>query len=199
MNATATQLIQTLPWDNRRGTASMVLFIVTEAMLFVAMFFAYFYMGRAQPHWPMDEPPKLLLALLMLGVLLASSVILQWGEHVSRRGREGAARIAIAITVALGLVFLGLQYLEYRDHLKRLLPTTDAYGSIFYTITSIHGAHVVLGVTMLCYVLVLPKLEPTAKPPHRPLHNASLYWHFVDGVWVFIVALLYVLPNLHQN
>jgi cytochrome c oxidase subunit III len=198
MNATATDLIRTLPWDNRRGTASMVLFIVTEAMLFVAMFFAYFYLGRGQPHWPMDEPPKLLLAFLMLGVLVTSSIVLQWGEHVSRRGREGAARVTIIVTILLGLVFLGLQFLEYRDHMKRLLPTTDAYGSIFYTITSIHGAHVVLGLTMLGYVLVLPKLEPTEKPPDRPLHNASLYWHFVDGVWLIIVALLYVLPNVHR-
>jgi len=90
MSATADTLIQALPWDNRRGTVSMVLFIVTEAMLFVALFFAYFYLGRGQPHWPMDAPPKLTLALAMLVVLVTSSVVLQWGENVSRRGRERA-------------------------------------------------------------------------------------------------------------
>jgi heme/copper-type cytochrome/quinol oxidase subunit 3 len=173
----------------------MSLFIVTEGMLFVALFFAYFYLARGQRHWPMDPPPKLTLALIMLAVLLASSVILQWGENVSRRGRTAAARGALAVTVVLGLVFLGLQAFEYRDHLRTLLPTTDAYGSIFYTITSIHGAHVVLGLSLLLYTLVLPRLEPTDRPPHRPLHNASLYWHFVDGVWIVIVALLYLLPH----
>ena len=199
MSATADTLIQTLPWDNRRGTVSMVLFIVTEAMLFVALFFAYFYLGRGQPHWPMDAPPKLTLALAMLVVLVTSSVVLQWGENVSRRGRERAARAALGITILLGLVFVGLQVLEYREHLRTLLPTTDAYGSMFYTITSIHGVHVMLGLLMLAYVLVLPKLEPTGKPPHRPLHNASLYWHFVDGAWVFIVVLWYVLPNIQRS
>lgn len=199
MSAPATELLRTLPWDNRRGTASMVLFIVTEAMLFVALFFVYFYLGRGQVHWPTDAPPKLTLALIMLVVLLASSVILQWGENVSRRGREGAARLSLGITILLGLAFLGLQVLEYRDHLRTLLPTTDAYGSIFYTITSLHGAHLLLGLLMLVYVLVLPKLEPTQRPPHRPLHNASLYWHFVDGAWVFIVGLLYVLPHLQRG
>lgn len=199
MNATATALLQTLPWDNRRGTWSMVLFIVTEAMLFVAMFFTYFYLGREQPHWPMDAPPKLTLAFIMLAVLVTSSVVLQWGENASRRGHDRAARGSIAVTIMLAIVFLVLQTLEYRDHLKSLLPTTDAYGSIFYTITSIHGLHVALGLTMLIYVLILPTLEPTSKPPHRPLHNASLYWHFVDAVWVFIVLLLYVLPNLQRS
>jgi cytochrome c oxidase subunit III len=195
VNAAGATSIRELPWDNRRGTVSMALFIATEAMLFVAMFFAYFYLGRAQPQWPMDPPPKLTLALIMLVVLLASSAILQWGENVSRRGRTGAARAALGVTILLGLVFVGLQVLEYRDHLRTLQPTTDAYGSIFYTITSIHGAHVLLGLSMLLYALILPRLEPTDRPPHRPLHNASLYWHFVDGVWIFIVALLYALPN----
>jgi heme/copper-type cytochrome/quinol oxidase subunit 3 len=89
---------------------------------------------------------------------------------------------------------------EYRDHLKTLKPTTDAYGSLFYTITSIHGLHVVLGLLMLGYVLVLPHIGPNAnKSPHRPLHTASLYWHFVDSVWVIIVTLLYVVPNVRAG
>ena len=91
---------------------------------------------------------------------------------------------------------LVLQFFEYRNHLQTLLPTTDSYGSIFYTITTIHGAHVTLGLLMLAYAIVLPRLEPAGRPPHRPLHNAALYWHFVDIVWVFIVGLLYYLPRL---
>jgi heme/copper-type cytochrome/quinol oxidase subunit 3 len=73
---------------------------------------------------------------------------------------------------------------------------TDAYGSIFYTITSFHAAHLMLGLFMLLYVLALPQIGPGHKPPHRALHNASLYWHFVDFVWVLIVALLYLAPNI---
>jgi cytochrome c oxidase subunit 3 len=194
MSAVLLQPAGTLPWDNRRGSFAMWLFIATEAMLFVALFFAYFFYARTQAHWPMDDPPKLGLAMVMLGVLMVSSAVLQWGEIASRNHRDGAARSAIVVTIVLGLVFLILQVFEYREHLQTLLPTTDVYGSIFYTITSIHGIHVVLGLCMLAFVLV-QRIEPVDRPPYRPLHNATLYWHFVDVAWVFIVTLLYVLPH----
>lgn len=185
-----------LGWDERRGTGGMVLLIVSEALLFVVLFFAYYYLGAGAPRWPLDEPPKLPLALTMLAVLLASSAVLHWGERGLRHGRRGRARGAVLAAILLGADFLVLQALEYRDHLKSLLPTSDAYGSIFYTITSFHAAHLVFGVLALVFVLLLPRLEPLERPPHRPLHNAALYWHFVDFVWIFIVGLLYVAPHL---
>lgn len=199
MSPTSPVLIDTLRFDERRGTWAMWLFIASEAFLFVCLFFAYFYLGKGKPRWPMDPAPKLMLAFIMLGVLMASSVVLYWGELVLKEGREGAARLAVALTVLLGLGFLGIQAVEYHNHLKELKPTTDAYGSIFYTLTSFHAAHLLLGLLMLSYVLILPTLESATKSPHKALHNASLYWHFVDVVWVFIVALVYVLPNLHRG
>jgi heme/copper-type cytochrome/quinol oxidase subunit 3 len=175
----------------------MFWFIGTEAMLFISLFFAYYLLRSGNAQWPMDAPPKLRLALLMLVVLLLSSGALEWGRHQGRKGRESYARLGVLLTLTLGGAFLYLQFLEYREHLRTLRPSTDAYGSIFYTITSVHGAHVVLGLLMLGYVSILPRLGPGAdRPPHRPLHVASLYWHFVDFVWLTIVLLLYVLPNL---
>jgi len=184
-----------LPVDERRGTRGMLLFILSEAMLFLMLFFSYFYLGSNQPRWPMHPPPKLLLASIMLAILLLSSAVLYWGERASEQGRHVAARLSIGATLSLGIVFVVLQVFEYRDHLKTLKPTTDAYGSIFYTITSVHAAHLVLGLTLLAYVLVLPRVGHMGQPPHRPLKNAALYWHFVDAVWVVIVATLYVAPH----
>ena len=182
--------------DDQRGSMAMVLFIVTEAMLFVSLFFAYYFLGSSAPSWPpAGEPPSLRFALPMLAVLLLSSGVLHLGEQQVRTGGRLTARLAVLVTIALGAAFLVLQALEYRERLQTLLPTANAYGSIFYTITGVHGLHLGLGLLMLAYVLVLP-LEPAAKPPHRPLHNAALYWHFVDLVWIFIVALLYVAPNV---
>jgi heme/copper-type cytochrome/quinol oxidase subunit 3 len=120
------------------------------------------------------------------------------GERADKRGETGRARLFVGITMIMGAVFLWIQTIEYADHLKELKPTTDAYGSIFYTITSLHGAHLVLGLCMLLYVLVLPEIGPGRKPPHRSLHNASLYWHFVDAMWLVIVTLLYVVPNIRR-
>jgi len=184
-----------LGWDDRRGTRAMLLFILTEAMLFVALFFAYFYLGAGQPHWPMDDPPKLTLALSMLAVLLLSSVAVWFGEQAGKRGNSALARLLVLAGCVLGGVFLYLQTLEYADHLRLLKPTADAYASLFYTITSIHGLHVMLGLSMLAYTLLLPLPEHSDRPPYRALHNAGLYWHFVDAVWIVIVLLLYVAPN----
>jgi heme/copper-type cytochrome/quinol oxidase subunit 3 len=194
--AEAPRLPESLPLDDKRGTRGMLLFILSEAMLFLMLFFSYFYLARNEPRWPMHPPPKLMLASIMLGVLLSSSAILWWGERRAKRGEALVARAAVLATIALAIGFLVLQAFEYRDHLQTLKPTTDAYGSIFYTITSFHAAHLVLGVLMLIYVLVLPRIDHTAKPPHRPLTNAAMYWHFVDAVWVVIVAVLYVTPHV---
>lgn len=182
--------------DQNRGTTAMKLVIATEAMLFVVLFFGYFFLSAGDPRWLHESPPKLTLALTMLAILLTSSVVLHLGEHASKKERFGLARLAIAGTVLLGAAFIVLQVCEYRDHLKHLTPQTNAYGSMFYTITSIHGLHVCSGMLMLLYVLLLPKLEPEEELPFKPLHNVGLYWHFVDTVWIFIILLLYVLPNL---
>ena len=178
-----------------RGSWAMKIHIATEATLFVTLFFSYYYLGHSQPVWP-PNPPKYALALAMLAILLTSSGVLHAGELAERRGSTGAARLLTGITVLLGAVFIAVQVLEYRTHLLEVKPSSDAYGSIFYTITSFHGAHVLLGLAMLIYVLVLPEIGQGRKPPHRPLHNASLYWHFVDVVWIFIVTLLYIVPNV---
>ena len=174
----------------------MWLFIVSETVLFVMLFFSYFYLAKQGWRWPTQEPPKLRMALAMLVVLLTSSAVLHWGEKRIKEREYGRGRIALLGTILIGLVFVVMQVFEYKDHLKHLAPWTNAYGSMFYTITSFHAVHLLLGLLMLTYVLLLPELEPAQKSPHRPYHNAALYWHFVDFVWIWIVLLLYVAPNL---
>lgn len=184
--------------DQRRGGLGMGLFILSEALLFACLFFGYFYLARdARGPWP-PSPPKLGIALLMTALLLASSAVLYTAERQVRRGREGAARLAVALTIALGASFLVAQFFEYRQRLREVRPTTGAYGSVFYTITSVHGAHVALGLCLLALVAMLPRLGPSRRAPHRPLRTASLYWHFVDLVWLLIVSLLYVLPAVRH-
>lgn len=197
--STASHAIPNLPvrWDEERGIQGMLWFVATEAMLFVSLFFGYFLLESSNRTWPMDEPPRLALAFVMLVVLISSSIVVEWGRQRAKRGDESTARLALLVTIAMGIGFLVLQGFEYHEHLKKLKPTTDAYGSMFYTITGVHGLHVMLGLLMLGYVLILPKIGPGSnKPPHRPLHAASLYWHFVDAAWAVIVALLYVLPRV---
>ena len=181
--------------ETRRGVLGMSWTIATEASLFVILFFAYFFLNHGAIRWP-NEPPKLTLAFVMLVALLASSAVIAWGERQLSAGFQVRARGAIVTTILMGLIFLGIQAEEYREHLRTLKPTSNTYGSIFYTIVSFHAAHVVAGLLILGFTLFLPQLGSATKSPHRPLKAAALYWHFVDAVWVVVVVVLYVIPNV---
>jgi cytochrome c oxidase subunit III len=184
--------------DQDRGTWGIMLFITTEAMLFIMLFFAYFFLEKGHDRWRVEDPPKLHYALPMLAILLTSSVVLHWGEKQVKKQHMGAGRAALGTTILLGFLFLGLTYFDDVEHLRTLTPRTNSYGSIFYTIVSLHGLHVVVGLLMLFWVFFLRRWEPAQYSPHRPYHNAAMYWHFVDVVWVFVVAILFVAPNVYN-
>jgi cytochrome c oxidase subunit III len=183
--------------DDGRGTFGMALFIATEATLFVMLFFAYYYTHTGD-RWAHEQPPKLHYSIPMLIVLVSSSGVLHWGEKQVKKGRYAAGRIALMGTILMGLGFLTFTYFEYRETLEHLTPTTDAYGSAFFTLISLHAAHVVIGLLMLTWVLTLPRWQPARETPHRPYSNVAMYWHFVDTVWVFLVGLLYIVPNIYN-
>lgn len=184
--------------NDTRGTFAISLFICTEATLFVALFVTYYYLASLAPHWPPDPPPDFHIALVMLAVLLASSAVLHWGEKQLEKRRPRAAMTALVVTILMGLGFLVLSVFDFEARLRVLSPTHDAYSALFYTTVTLHAAHVVIGLCMLTFVLILPSFEPRSDMPHRPYHNAALYWHFVDAVWIFVVLLLYVIPGLRR-
>lgn len=186
------------PVNDRRGSFGIQLFIATEATLFIMLFATYWYLAKSAPQWPPDEPPKLHYSIPMLAILLASSFVLHWGEKQIKKHRIRAGMMGLVITILMGIVFLILSVFEYSEHLGNLMPTKDAYAAIFYTTTTLHAAHVVLGLCMLSFVLLLPSVEPRADMPHRPYHNAALYWHFVDTVWFFVIIFFYVIPNIRR-
>ena len=185
------------PWPiaRNRGVYAVTMVILTEGTLFVCLFASYYFLGADKYRWAIDQPPKLLKAFIMLGILASSSLVIMWGERLVEQRRYRLARGAVVATIVMGLVFLGVQVSEYMDHWKTLTPLTDSYGSIFYTITTFHGAHVIMGLLMLSYLSILPNYGPTPLPPHRPYRVVALYWHFVDIIWFFVVLLLYVIPH----
>lgn len=189
-------LLTPLPYDQERGVQAMWALVATELMLFVCMFGAYYYLGANKSRWQFEQPPKLFFPLLLLVVLLLSSVVLRWGEERVKAGEFLRGRIALWITVVLGFIFLGLQVMEYSSHLNELAPSSDSYGSIFYALTSLHAVHLVVGLLLLMYVGILPRYANTRRTPHNAYKTVAIYWHFVDVVWIFIVALLYVAPHL---
>lgn len=191
--------LNTQPLNQHRGMEAMWGVIATEFMLFVSMFAAYYYLGSNKDRWAEETPPVITYAIILLIILLSSSGILMWGERQVKAGRFAAGRIALWITVIFGLGFLTLQGFEYTAHWRMLAPYSDSYGSIFYAVTSLHAAHVVVGLLMLMYVGIIPRYGATARTPHNIYRTVSLYWHFVDAVWILIVALLYIVPHFQAQ
>lgn len=189
------QAIRDLPIDQGRGTGAMAWFIASEAMVFLALFFSYYYLGHEQPRWPIGDAPSLTLPTAMLFVLFLSCIALWAGGRLMRREREPAARGALLLTALLGCVFLILNAINY-DTATRVQPVTqNPYTSIFYTIDGVHAAHLILGLLFLLYAAMLPRLGPTEKPPHGSYRNVAMYWYFVTVVWFVMYAIMYIGPH----
>src|SRR5262249_9751353 len=131
----------------------------------------------------------------MTGALVSSSAVLVYAESGLSSGPRIRYRVGVIVTVALGVAFLVLQSFEYRDKLARLHPADNAYGSLFFTITGLHGAHVAFGLLFLLWAWLGELRGRTPLPRSRGIMNASLYWHFVDGVWIVILTSLYLSPR----
>ena len=187
------------PLERARGTWGMGLFIATEAMLFALLFFAYFYLGGSQARWPPKEDPSYTYALVLLAILLGSGAAAHWAQRGIERGLAGRLRAGLVVALVLSFAFLFVQSLEYAKHLRSLTPAESAYGSIFYTITSFHLAHVILGVLMLLFVLARAMAGHFDAGRHQAVKNAVAYWHFVDVVWILIVAILYLSPHFYGS
>ncbi len=189
--------IRSLPWDQGRGTGGMCLFILSELMVFVGLFFAYFYLGSDVTRWPPDQPPGITLPLIILAVLLVSCGVLEWGRRGLREAGRGSARIALLVALAAAAVYVVLEVVSFQHSLRSLKPWQDSYGSIFYTILVVHGAHLVVGILLFAFALVAP-LEPTTAPPHRSYTNSALYWYFSTLVWLAIVCIMYLPPHFRE-
>ena len=199
MSAPAIAAPRALPVElqDRRAPAwwGVVFLIATEASLFAYLLFSYFYHGSiARGAWPPHGPPELRLALPNTFVLLASSGTMWWAESGIRRGSQGRLRAGLLLTIVLGAVFLAVQMIEY--HNSDFGPRTDAYGSLFYTVTGFHGAHVAVGLLMLLVVMVRAWLGHFAEGRHLAITNTAWYWHFVDVVWLAVFTSLYLSPRL---
>jgi heme/copper-type cytochrome/quinol oxidase subunit 3 len=170
----------------------MAAVIATEGAFFCYLLFSYFYLASISANpWP-AVPPRIALPLVNTGILVASSVAVAWAETGIRRNRSGRLRIGLALAIGLGVLFLALQGVEYSR--ERIAGTHDAYGSLFYTITGFHGAHVLVGLIMLTVVIVRAFKGHFGEARHEAVSNVAMYWHFVDAVWLVVFTSLYVTP-----
>jgi heme/copper-type cytochrome/quinol oxidase subunit 3 len=177
------------------GWWAMVLIITTEAMLFAYLLFAYFYLGSmANTPWPPGGAPELKLALPNTIILLVSSGTMWWAESGIREGSQLRLRLGMLLTLLLGIAFLAIQGIEYSK--KDFTLQSNAYGSLFFTITGFHGAHVFVGLLFNVVVQLRAWLGHFTVDRHLAVTNAALYWHFVDVVWLVVFTTLYLVPHV---
>lgn len=203
---------------------AMVLFILSEVMFFAAWFWAYFNSAIFPEDvsigaWP---PPGTVtfdpwrLPLLNTLILLTSGTTVTWAHHAILADDQKGAVKALALTIALGVSFTGIQIYEYGHaaftfgmngaELLPLAGVSDAhgdltagvgnlgaiYGSIFFMATGFHGVHVVIGTIFLAVCLFRTMAGHFKPQSHFGFEAAAWYWHFVDAVWLLLFASFYV-------
>lgn len=190
------------------GMWAVILFISSETMFFGALFTSYFYLRGRIPEWEpvfqrciaaVCEKPSfgvdpifgIGLPVINTAELIISSITMQFAVNAIKKGDRRALRNWLIPTLILGVLFLFGQGYEYTR--LGFLPTNGVFAAVFFTLTGFHGAHVTGGVLMNSYVFVRTlKGQFTAKR-HLAVEAASLYWHFVDVVWIGLFITIYVI------
>jgi len=199
----------------------MILFILSEIMFFVAWFWIFFEMAlfhHVRELSPIDEvraawstwPPKGVetldpwhFPLINTLLLLLSGTTVTWAHHAVQNGERKEAKNALILTIALGVLFSCVQAYEYREIItEKLFFNTDSssaglYGSSFFMATGFHGFHVMVGTIFLAICLFRLLGGAFTPKQHFGFEAAAWYWHFVDVVWLFLFAFIYVVFQGH--
>jgi len=184
----------------------MLLFIGSELMFFAGLFAAYFNArAQAQPNWPPEglehviEPfpagPIPYLPFIATVILILSSGTMQWALWRIRKGDRRGMNRALLITLVMGSIFLASQAFEYIVLLDEhgFGINSGIYGTLFFTMTGFHGAHVFGGLVGISIVLLRGVAGQFSARHHIAVEAVSAYWHFVDIVWIFLFFTLYFL------
>jgi cytochrome c oxidase subunit 3 len=189
------------------GTAAISFFIISEALLFGGLFSGYFYNMIPAAQWPPMVPnptpegvPPLSTALFLSIFLLSSSGTIHIAEEKLENDDISGFSTWLIVTMVLGLLFLSGQAYEW-THLfsENFTISTNAYGTFFFMITGFHGSHVVVGLIMQLFVLLLAfgGRVKHGKGKDTLVKATGYYWHFVDGIWLLVLSLIYILPTAY--
>lgn len=179
------------------GWWGMVFFLGTEVMLFASLFAAFFSARGANPGVWADAREHLAHALpLVTGntlILIVSGAFMHYALHAIGKDNRRGFFIGLAGTLVLGATFLALQVSEYMGLIKAGITLgAGSFGSIFYTLTGTHAAHVFLGLVFIAVIAVRGMLGQFSSTRHVAVDAFTVYWHFVDVVWILLYLVVYV-------
>ena len=170
-------------------------FLGSDVMFFGAFISTYLvYRGKSLVGPYPSEILNIPITSVSTFVLLMSSLAMVLGLHYVKEGEKNKGTLWILVVVVLGTVFMGFQFVEFREfaHLG-LTPRTNIFGTTFFILTGIHGAHVTIGVIWMAF-LAYSSHNGALRPDNAlDLEIAGLYWHFVDIVWIVIFTVIYLI------
>ncbi|MFZ2166332.1 MAG: heme-copper oxidase subunit III [Propionibacteriaceae bacterium] len=179
-----------------RTILGILLFILSEVMLFGAFFAAYFFLRVvADPAaWPPEgvELP-VLIAGINTAILVSSSFTVHYALEAIKHDNHRGLKLGLGLTWLLGATFLFIQINEY-IHIG-FTPRDGAFGSIFFSLTGLHGAHVFVGLLLLTFANIRAwRGHFSSKPEdHLGVEVPGIYWHFVDIMWIIVFVAIYVI------
>lgn len=176
------------------GMWAIILFVSSEAMFFAALFTTYFYLRTKLPAWePVfgHKPGWEGLPLANTIILVASSLTMQLGVWAIRKNDRRMLKVWLAVTFVMGAVFLAGQGYEYLQ--LGFLPVDGIFAATFFTLTGFHGAHVFGGVMFIGICLLRALKGQFSANRHLAVEAASIYWHFVDVVWIGLFTVIYII------
>jgi cytochrome c oxidase subunit 3 len=170
---------------------TMWLFIISDAVTFGAILFAYGYLRLATPDWPTPfKSGSIVNAAFMTFILITSSLTMLGAVDASKAGDKAKALRFLASTMLLGLIFAGLHIREWFGLFDAgIRISSGLFGQTFFSITGLHLLHVITGVVAMA-VVARKYARGTLTPGH--VETTGLYWHFVDLVWMFVVPMVYL-------
>jgi cytochrome c oxidase subunit III len=171
----------------------MFLFIASEVMVFGSFFTAYFFV-RVVAGSPWPEPPfelPVFVAGVNTAILVTSSFTVHWALQSVKKDNRAGLQAGLVLTIALGLVFLLTQFREYSR--VGFAPSDGAFGSIFFGLTGLHGAHVFVGLTLLTFAAIRSFRGHFSAAHHHGVEIPGIYWHFVDVMWIVVYTSIYIL------
>ncbi|MCZ6792214.1 MAG: cytochrome c oxidase subunit 3 [Planctomycetota bacterium] len=185
------------------GKLGMWLFLASEVMLFGALFSTYIYIRTAAPSWPLPVPPDtepvhldVLPAMINTLVLIISSVTMVWCWASLKMGQFRDFQLHLILTLVCAVAFLCIKAYEYGGKFgHHHYPSTNNFLGLYFTLTGLHGLHVIAGMAVLIYFLVWGKKMWHTEPERftNRIETTGLYWHFVDLVWIFLFPVFYLL------
>jgi cytochrome c oxidase subunit 3 len=174
-------------------TLGMLLFIISEVMIFGAFFTAYFFIRVVtKDPWPAHGTtlPEA-VAGVNTAILVSSSLTIHWALVSVRKGNRFGLKAGMVATFLLGASFLAIQVNEY-IHIG-FAPQDSAQGTIFYSLTGLHGVHVAIGLCALLIVTIRSFRGHYSAEHHQGMEVPGIYWHFVDAMWIIVYCTVYVL------